>query len=147
MGEAPPPELENLPPSQFLCLVMVGRNPGCKMADIARMMKITLPALSQVVTRLVRRGMILRREDPEDRRIVNLELTPQAETLLQKHFERKRARVQAMWKQLQPGDREKALEGLHLLAEAALRADAERSPQEPGTDGNPIVVKLPGAQY
>lgn len=137
--ELPPGELAQLPPSQHRCLVMVRKHPDLKMADVAERMGIKLSALSQVVTRLVRQGLLTRETDPEDRRVVHLLPTPQAVDLLETEREARRARIRRACEQLAPEERAKVLEGLRLLAEAAERADGGAHRWAP----EPVIVKMP----
>ncbi|GAA0935046.1 MarR family winged helix-turn-helix transcriptional regulator [Pseudonocardia zijingensis] len=44
--------------------------------SLARLANLTLPTVSETVSVLVRRGLISRQEDPKDRRLSLLELTP-----------------------------------------------------------------------
>jgi len=44
--------------------------------SLARLANLTLPTVSETVSVLVRRGLLSRREDPKDRRLTLLELTP-----------------------------------------------------------------------
>lgn len=138
-----PEELECLPMSQFRCLMTVRRHPDRKMNEIAEHMEIGLPALSQVVTRLVRRGLLRRDRTPDDRRVVLLRLTPRAEELLRQDFAGKKATMRATYQQLGEQELYDVLKGLRTLAEAARRAAAglDGAPQTPAED--PIIVKLP----
>src|SRR5438552_6054751 len=71
-----------MPISQLKCLHIIAEHEGQKMVDLAHRMETKLPALSQIVERLVRRGMLARQADPQDRRVVRLVLTEKARALV-----------------------------------------------------------------
>src|SRR5688500_3918033 len=74
----PPTALAELPLSQLRCVRVIGEHEGQKMQELAHHLGVTLPALSQIVDRLVRRDMVERHADSEDRRIVRIFLTESA---------------------------------------------------------------------
>lgn len=61
--------------AQLRILFRVRAQPGVDVRRIAADIGITPSAVSQQVDKLVTRGMLLRRDKPEDRRYVQLELT------------------------------------------------------------------------
>jgi DNA-binding MarR family transcriptional regulator len=123
-GGDPTSPLGDLPLSQIRCLHMIAGCQGAKMLDVARGMEIKLPALSQIVDRLVKRGLLERQSDPNDRRIVQPVLTEPARQLLQATNAARRARVRAAMDYLEPADAAKVMEALTLLAGAVERAAA-----------------------
>src|SRR5260221_3513218 len=76
----PDSPMNEMPIYQLKCLYIVGETEGQKMQDIAHRMEIGLPAVSQIVDRLVRRGLFQRQPDPSDRRVVRVILTENART-------------------------------------------------------------------
>ena len=60
---------------QFRTLAFVYRNEGASLSEVADHMALTLSTTSMLVDGLVVRGLISRREDPEDRRRMTLTLT------------------------------------------------------------------------
>src|SRR5262245_20545258 len=68
-------ELDELPITQLRCLHVVHHEQGLRMADVSARLEMKLPAMSQIVDRLVKRGMIERRTDDVDRRVIRLYLT------------------------------------------------------------------------
>jgi len=74
--------LSELPMAQLRCLNAVARKEGRKMQEVAGELEIKLPAMSQIVERLVQRGMLERRADPTDRRVTRLHLSEVARQLL-----------------------------------------------------------------
>jgi DNA-binding MarR family transcriptional regulator len=76
---------EQLVLSQVKLLLLVGR-PGqrFKVTDVADFLGVTNAAASRAIDRLVQRGLIDRTVSKEDRRAVDLKLTPESEALLAK---------------------------------------------------------------
>lgn len=74
--------LDELPVSQIRCLNTIGNDEGRKMQEIAMQLNIKLPAMSQMVERLVKKGLVERRDDAFDRRVVRLYLTPEATQMI-----------------------------------------------------------------
>ncbi len=67
------------------------RKGSSSVSDLAAKKGISRPAMSQAVDALVDKGLISRRQDADDRRFVNLELTPDGDALLSKIFLENRA--------------------------------------------------------
>lgn len=71
---------------QVRALAYLHRNPGSCLFHLAEHLGVTRPTASTLVERMVRRGMVSRAEDPQERRRVVLHLTP----LGLRHFRRTR---------------------------------------------------------
>lgn len=117
--------LEELPLSQVRCLRVIGHHEGQKMQDLAARMDVKLPALSQVVDRLVKRGLVERRTDPDDRRVVRLHLAPEARAMVEAKRRNRDERLTAAVAEMGPEARVLAVEGLRLLAQAGEAAQAK----------------------
>lgn len=79
---------EQLAMSQVKLLLLIAR-PGqrFKVTDVADFMGVTNAAASRAIDRLVQRGLIDRTVSPEDRRAVDLSLTPASRELLDRFTE------------------------------------------------------------
>lgn len=62
--------------SQWFVLTMIEYFKKAKVKDIAQSMEMSSSAATQLVNGLVRAGYVTRKEDPKDRRLVQLELSP-----------------------------------------------------------------------
>jgi DNA-binding MarR family transcriptional regulator len=127
--DRPPAALADLPLSQLRCVRMIGENEGAKMQDLAHQLYVTLPALSQIVDRLVRRNMVERRPDEADRRIVRLHLTESAREMFRLGREERLERIRVMARNL---TREETESGVLLLERMARFAEQARNPAESG---------------
>lgn len=80
-------------------IYFVGRNPGITVSELLAILKITKQSLSRVLGQLMEGGFIVRRTDPDDRRLRRLHLTPEAEALERTLTERQTAWIGAAFAQ------------------------------------------------
>ncbi len=93
---------------------------GCaQIGEVGEKMGITKAAASQAVDRLVQMGLVQRQEDPQDRRIKRLELTPHGRDLIQKGLEARTQWLENLAQSLPLDQQQTVLVALTLLTEAA----------------------------
>jgi len=138
--------LAELPVAQLRCLHVIGRHEGQKMQELADTLAVKLSTLSQIVERLVQRGMVERHPDPSDRRVVRLRLTGVAQNALAAAGLARQARLLAASEALTDEERAQVVAGLRLLGAAAEKSQpGERHPAGPGAGaaspdaGDPLV--------
>ena len=68
-----PPPLS--PPNMHLLFMIAMSDKGKSVKELAELSGVTPGAISQLITNLVERGMVVREDDPNDRRVVRLRLT------------------------------------------------------------------------
>lgn len=73
---------------QFRTLLYLRRNPGSDLSSVAEHLGASLPAASEMISRLVRDGLATRVQDPASRRRVRLGLSPEGEQALAESRER-----------------------------------------------------------
>jgi DNA-binding MarR family transcriptional regulator len=102
---------------------------GTSLFDLARHMGVKASSMSLMVDRLERGGYVTRERSSEDRRRVDLRLTPAGGRIRSQQKVLEPELVRAMLDRLTPAERREALAGLALLAEAAsaLIASGERT--------------------
>ncbi len=88
-------------------------------SDIARELGVTNAAASQMLDRLVGQGLILRQEDPHDRRNKKLTLTEAGRLLLRESSQAQRAWLDELVKSMSQEELEKLSEAMDILAEKA----------------------------
>jgi DNA-binding MarR family transcriptional regulator len=115
-------QLDELPISQIRCLNAIGNDEGRKMQEIAARLDIKLPAMSQIVERLVQRGLVDRRTDPSDRRVTRLHLTEEAKGLINTARAARLDHLQEAASELGPEKIARMIDDLGALAEAGERA-------------------------
>lgn len=107
---------------QLRTLVYLHRRPGSCLFHLADHLGVTRPTASAIVDRLVRRGMLARAKDPQERRRVLLTLTPEGA----RHLERARRSTQAWMAHalsgMSPINLRYIMHGLTLLAEPFIGA-------------------------
>lgn len=67
--------------AQWLVLARLRRRPGASQSELAEMMEVEKASAGRMVDRLERKGWVVRRADPVDRRINRLYLTSDAEKI------------------------------------------------------------------
>ncbi len=70
--------------TQVFALRYIHRRGTCNISDLAKTLGVTNAAASQMLSKLVSQGYVLREENPADRRNKRLSLTPKGEEVLQR---------------------------------------------------------------
>jgi DNA-binding MarR family transcriptional regulator len=102
---------------QFHILRHIRKGIG-SISDLAEARGISRSAASQTVDLLVEKGLVFRRENQEDRRFVQLELTPDGAKLLEEIFKKNRLWMEAKLSCLSPQELESAFHGMQILKKA-----------------------------
>ncbi len=89
------------------------------MTDLAGHMGVTVATMSLAIDRLERKRYVRRERDPQDGRRVLLRVTAAGVRLREAKSVLDPVRVEQVLGQLSPADRDKALQGLELLARAS----------------------------
>lgn len=87
-------------------------------SDLAAERSISRSAVSQTVDTLVGKGLVVRRENPDDRRFLQLALTEEGDRLLQSIFQLNRAWMRAQMSSLAPEELESIIQGIAALKKA-----------------------------
>lgn len=98
----------------------------CGVSDIGNHLDVTSPAASQLIDRLVQQGLAARSEDPEDRRVRQIDLTPQGQHLVQEAIEARVHWIEELAGALQPAEQASVSAALRLLTESVRRIEAGR---------------------
>ena len=77
-------ERAHLSLSEFKCLRAFREDPELSVKDIAQRMSLTSSRLTRIIDGLVKKRYVTRHIDPQDRRIINVRLTRQGETIARK---------------------------------------------------------------
>ncbi|MEW6045586.1 MAG: MarR family transcriptional regulator [Bacillota bacterium] len=106
--------------SQLECLKYLQRHGACSAAELAEGLHMSPPAVTKLVDRLVRKGLVRRRDRPEDRRSVEISLT-EAGRRTAEELRRRRSRVLEMiLNRMGPDDREELERSLRAFVAAGL---------------------------
>lgn len=104
---------------------------------LAKHMGVTPSTMSLTIERLVRRGYVLRSRHSGDRRRLELRLSPAGERIREASSVLEPVRVRLMLAGMPREQRERALEGLALLARAADRMVEQKGSRRLGLDAAP----------
>ena len=99
---------------QFHILRFIRRG-RCSVSDLADARNISRPAISQGVDALVNKGLVTRRQNKEDRRYVELELTPEGNALLDSVFQDTREWMKGSLEGFSQEELELAMRGMEVL--------------------------------
>jgi DNA-binding MarR family transcriptional regulator len=84
---------------------------------IAEILRLSLPATSHLVDRLVRAGLVARTEDPTDRRAKRVELTPEGSVFIRKLEAARTREVSQVLNHLSPDARKRLADAFSLVIE------------------------------
>lgn len=100
---------------QFRVLTFLSRRPGAPLASVAEHLGVARSTASAMVDRLVRRQLVNRTEDPQERRCVVLTLTPAGRQHLQQTRDAACAQMATVLAGLSATDLVRVTEGLMCL--------------------------------
>jgi DNA-binding MarR family transcriptional regulator len=128
---APPAEespLWNLPLPQLRALRILSHQDDRTMREVAGSLGVAMSTATQIADRLERLGLVERRADPSDRRVVRLSLTGAGRAAMAEHAGRRDERITIAMTRLTPAEQEVVLTGLRLLDAAARDATPDAHP-------------------
>lgn len=68
--------------NQYKTLLTVADRGECSLGDLARELDVAMSSTSQMIDRLVGQGLVHREQDAENRRQLNIRLTPEGDSLM-----------------------------------------------------------------
>ena len=86
----------DIPQTQMFTIMALYAKEVCRLSDLAKEMEVAAPTITGIVDRLENAGYAARVPDPEDRRVINVELTRKGKNLAQKF----RTTLTARWKEV-----------------------------------------------
>lgn len=92
--------VEEITPSQFVVLKWIGEKERVTVSEVAENVCVSLSAITALVDRLHKAGLVVRKRDDQDRRLVWLELTDQGKKVLARCWEARRIVVEKYFRQL-----------------------------------------------
>ncbi len=98
---------------------------GLRVSDLARWLHVTVATASTLLDRLVDRGLVERREDPNDRRQHRCRASTTGRELVRKFFEGTQAQTRELLSALSEDELRTVLDAVKLLHEAVGRLRAE----------------------
>jgi len=111
--------LEVVTPPQFRVLVVLSTDGPLRTGTLAARMGAVPSTFTRSLDRMEAGGWITRRENPESRREVLVDITDRGRTLVDDATDRRRQEIRAIIAKLSPSERAGVQRGLALLASAA----------------------------
>jgi len=109
---------------QFFLLMQVHRHEHCGISDLSDHLEITNAATSQLVDKLVQAGLLVRAEDPNDRRAKQVSLSPAGEAFIEKVIAERSRWVDDLAGALSVEGKEKVAEALVFLNETMKKVES-----------------------
>jgi MarR family transcriptional regulator, organic hydroperoxide resistance regulator len=100
---------------QFMAGMVMMHNSSMNMSDLAACLGISLPTLTGIIERMVKRELVERSSDEKDRRIVKVKLTTKGTKIIKKSHDAKREHLRPMITLLDTDDRKTLLRILETL--------------------------------
>ncbi|MCC6705075.1 MAG: MarR family transcriptional regulator [Thermomicrobiales bacterium] len=100
-----------------ISLLWLVRHDVTTSAELARQMEVTPRAITSVVDKLVAKGLLLRQDDPHDRRIIRLVLTPEGERVSGLVESLSLTPLAELISRLEPGERDEFERSVNRFAE------------------------------
>ncbi|MCL5056378.1 MAG: MarR family transcriptional regulator [Firmicutes bacterium] len=97
------------------------------MGKISEALSIAPPSATMTAERLVKQGIVVRKESKKDRRVVQVSLSAKGKRLISKFMEAKRRRWFEIMKNLPENDRESLVRALQLLVTLMEKAEEEKN--------------------
>lgn len=119
-------ELYNMKVSlpQFAILNFLNHHKEPKMSDMARFLNVSTAAITGIVGRLVRDGYVVRKSDPNDRRVIKIKLTTKGSGILNKIIDHKKNMVMRIFGMISQKERD---EYFKILSHIKQNLDKERA--------------------
>jgi DNA-binding MarR family transcriptional regulator len=115
--------------SQVNALFHIHHSGGSGVTDLGEHLGITNAAVSQLLERLVQQGLILRDEDPADRRAKKLTLTEKGAQTLQEGIHARQGWLRDLAETLSPAEKEQVAAALQILIDNTRRLETPAGPE------------------
>lgn len=113
--------------AQFSTLMRLHYGGACGVSHIGDQLGVTAAAASKMIDRLVQQNLVQREEDPEDRRVKNVTVSPAGAAVVQQAIAARQAWLADLTRLLGPDEQAVIIDALQKLT-AAGRALSERTP-------------------
>ena len=102
---------------QLQALILIKKTPNVQMRDIATHFRIELPSATSLLNKLHEMKLVQRQADPDDRRIVRINLTADGQALLKNAMIERSKKIEKLLAFLSEKDKEELLRILLTLTE------------------------------
>ncbi len=101
--------------SQVGALFFIHRTGSRGVTDLGDHLGVTSGAASQMLERLVQQDLILRAEDPHDRRLKQIRLTPKGRRTLHESIQARQGWLEELAENMTPCEKDQVTKALHIL--------------------------------
>jgi DNA-binding MarR family transcriptional regulator len=101
--------------SNFGAIFYIYRIGSCGVTEIGEQLGVTSAAASQMLERLVQQGVVLRTEDPQDRRVKRIVLTEKGRRILDEAIQARQSWLEELAHSLSPSEKDSVISALKLL--------------------------------
>jgi len=101
--------------SHLGAIFYIHRIGSCGVTEIGEHLSVTSAAASQMLDRLVQQGLVLRAEDPEDRRVKRIELTQEGKQILEEGIRARQGWVDDLASALTESEKQTTISVLSML--------------------------------
>lgn len=112
-----------LPQLQAMRYIWLHKN--ATVGEVAEGLDISYPSATNMLNRLVRKGLVTRHGNPADRRFVEVQLTERGERLTRQVEEERAARMKQVLDEMSPDDRDALIDGLRAFIVTAVERDKQ----------------------
>jgi DNA-binding MarR family transcriptional regulator len=106
---------------QFMVLKLIAEKENPRMTDLAEELGVTMGNMTAMAERLIKHGYVVRKDDPEDRRIVRICLTAAGKDLMVKASDKKKKTMEMIIGKISQEDRTSLRKIMEKLASAVGR--------------------------
>ncbi|MEJ5253383.1 MAG: MarR family transcriptional regulator [Chthonomonadetes bacterium] len=110
-----------LPQLQAMRYIWLHRN--ATVGEVAEGLDISYPSATNMLNRLVRKGLVSRHGNPADRRFVEVQITEKGERITRQVEEERVARLKQVLDEMSPEDRQALIDGLRAFIVTAVEKD------------------------
>jgi DNA-binding MarR family transcriptional regulator len=121
---------EALPEAQIKLIVHLAIHGPQTMSEVADGLRVTTPAVTGLVDKLEKRGLVERVRDQEDRRVVRVCLAPHAQQMGEAHLAERRRQMRAVLATLTPEEQQTFIKTFRLLCQTFFPRQAAETASE-----------------
>jgi DNA-binding MarR family transcriptional regulator len=124
--------------TQLSALMRLYHGGACAVSGLGSHLGVSNAAASQMIERLVQQKLLIRTEDPLDRRVKSVTLSPEGRTLIEAGLKARQRWTQELTGVLSSTEQETVAESLELLIAAARRETPADHPQAACQSSEPV---------
>ena len=113
-------ESEHITASQLQALRFLSGYEAPLMGEVAHGLRISLPAATKAIDRLVKKSLVGREEDPSDRRVVRIRLTQKGRELVNKVTDQRTSRLEHIMDAMSSEDKAHLVRGMEGFVRSAI---------------------------